>query len=192
MKQFFAKEISSSEKNRVGPIGSEDNKESFLIRRHRKESEAKLDSAIRKQKGVTLIELLVVVAILSILGGITGLFLLKYLPEYHLQSAANNLSQDLKFAQINALKNYETYSVIFSAGTDQTYKIQYNAGNDIKTVDIKNYGSNIRFNSIPTEAIKFSSEGIRSDNGNGIIKFINNAGSIITTEVYRTGAVRVE
>ena len=192
MKQFFAKEISSSEKNRVGPIGSADNKESFLIRRHRKESEAKLDSAIRKQKGVTLIELLVVVAILSILGGITGLFLLKYLPEYHLRSAANNLSQDLKSAQINALKNYETYSVIFTAGTGQTYKIQDNDGNDIKTVDLKNYGSEIRFNSIPTEAIKFSSEGIRSDNGNGTIKLTNNAGSIIETQVYRTGAVSVE
>lgn len=137
-------------------------------------------------------ELLVVVAILGILGGVTGLFLMKYLPEYYLRAAANNLSQDIKFAQISALKSYRNYSVTFVAGTEQTYKVQDADAKDIKVVIIKNLNSEIRFEKIPTESVEFNSEGARIDNGDGLIKLKNSAGSIIETEVYRTGAVRVE
>jgi len=140
------------------------------------------------------VELLVVVAILGILGGLTGLFLLKYLPEYHLQSASNTLSQDLKSTQVNAVKRLQTWSVTFVAGSDQTYTITSPSG-PTKTVDLKNYGGEIRFQSIPANPanpIQFNAEGMRSSTGNATIALRNSRGTIITTEVLRTGAIRVK
>lgn len=135
-------------------------------------------------------ELLVVVAILGILGGVTGLFLMKYLPEYHLRSATSALSQDLKSTQVNALRRLQTWSVTLVAGTDQTYTISSPSGT-FKTVDLKTYGGEIRFQSIPANPIQFNAEGIRSSTGNATIAMRNSRGTIITTEVLRTGAIRV-
>lgn len=135
-------------------------------------------------------ELLVVVAILGILGGVTGLFLMKYLPEYHLRSASGALSQDLKSAQVNALRQLQTWSVTLVAGTDHTYTISSPSG-IFKTVDLKNYGGGIRFQSVPANPIQFNAEGIRSSTGSAIVTMRNSRGTIITTEVLRTGAIRV-
>ena len=174
------------------PVGSAKNKESFLIRGHRKESEAKLNSSIRKQKGVTLVELLVVVAVLAIMGGVTGAFLIKYLPEYHLRSAANNLSQDLKFAQVNALKRLETWSVNFTAGSTHTYTItRQPASTIVKTVDLKSLPHEIRFKTVPGSPVQFNAEGFKVGTANATIELQNSQGSVITTTIARTGSVRV-
>lgn len=153
-----------------------------------------LNPSTRKQKGITLVELLVVVAILSILGAVTGLFLLKYLPEYHLRSAANSLSQDLKFTQVNALRRLQTWSTKFTAGTAQTYTINNASGSAVKTVNLKNYGGEIRFKTIPSNTdndIKFNAEGFRSSTGNAVVEMRNSRGTVIKIEVLRTGVIRV-
>ena len=151
-----------------------------------------MDSVNKNQKGVTLVELLVVVAIVAIMGGVTGLFLIKYLPEYHLRAAANNLSQDLKFAQVNALKRLETWSVNFTAGSSQTYTITRPPSSTlVKTVDLKGYPYKIRFGSIPGSAVQFNAEGFKEGVANATIEMQNNQGSVITTVITRTGSVRV-
>jgi Tfp pilus assembly protein FimT len=144
---------------------------------------------------MTLVEVLVVVGILGILGVVTGLFLLKYLPEYNLRSAANTLSQDLRTTQMNALKRLRPWAVKFDKGTN-TYQIidlgdSSSSTDDVvfRTVDLLNYDSSIRFGTLTDTEITFTEEGFADE---GItVELTNSAGSISTTEVTRTGAIRV-
>ena len=149
-------------------------------------------SPINNQKGITFVELLVVVAILAIMGGITGVFLMKYLPEYHLRSAAKNLSQDLKYTQVNALKRLETWSMDFTAGASHTYTItRPPASTLVKTIDLKNYPYEIRFKSFSGTPVQFTAEGFKIGNTNATIELQNRLGSVITISIARTGSVSV-
>lgn len=156
-----------------------------------KVSEAILYPHIKSERGMTLIEVLVVAAIVAILGGITGIFLIKYLPEYHLRAAANNLTQDMKFAQVNALKTITTWSVTFTGGTVQTYSIIDSGGNNVKTVNLKSYPYEIRFKTIPGSNIEFNAEGYKVGTGNATVELKNQVGAVIKTEITRTGSIRV-
>lgn len=142
----------------------------------------------RNQGGVTLVELLVVVAIIGILGVVSGLFLIKYLPEYHLRSAASTLSQDLRQTQVNAIKRLQTWSVVMDTVT-QSYRIEGPVGTVVKTVNLSSYGGDIRFTAVAGSPIRFDVEGFAS-NGNATMR--NSRGSLITIRILRTGAVRVQ
>lgn len=142
-------------------------------------------------------ELLVVVAILGILGGVSGLFLLKYLPEYHLRSAASALSQDLRQAQVGALKRLRPWAIDFDTGA-HVYKIidsgpdaKFDTADDItvKTVDLVSYGGTIRFEAGTGARARFNEEGM----GTATVQVLmsNSRGTILTTEILRTGAIRV-
>ena len=149
-----------------------------------------MDFAIRKQKGVTLVELLVVVAILAIMGGMTGVFLIKYLPEYHLRSAANNLSQDLKYTQVNALKTLTEWTIEFDEA-NHSYSIKDNSANTVKSVDLKSYPYEIRFTTPSIPDIIFTAEGFKKGVTNATFQIKNRQNSIITATITRTGSVRV-
>ena len=149
-----------------------------------------MDSAIRKQKGVTLEELLVVVAILAIMGGITGVFLIKYLPEYHLRAAGNNLSQDLKYTQVNALKTIKVWKIEFDEPND-SYIIKDGSSNTVKTVDLKIYPYQIRYADSPPAKIEFNAEGFKEGVTNDTVQIKNSQNSIIKTTITRAGSIRV-
>jgi Tfp pilus assembly protein FimT len=142
------------------------------------------------------VELLVVVAILSILGVVTGLFLLKYLPEHHLRSATSSLSQDLRQAQMGALKRLRPWAVNFDTATHVYQIIDFgptsNAGDDIivKTVNLMSYGGTIRFEAGTDAQAQFNEDGM----GAGTVRILlsNSRGTITTTEILRTGAIRVQ
>ena len=152
----------------------------------------------QNQRGVTLVELLVVVAILSILGVVTGLFLVKYLPEHHLRSATSSLSQDLRQTQMGALKRLRPWAIDFDTGTN-IYRIidsgpdaNLDSGDDIiaKTVNLVSYSGTIRFEAGTDARARFNEDGM----GTGTVQIVmsNSRGTITTTEILRTGAIRVQ
>jgi len=151
-------------------------------------SKVVLNRLCSRERGVTLVELLVVVGIIGILGVMSGLFLLKYLPEYYLRSAASALSQDLRQTQVNAIKRLQTWSVSLDGAT-QAYRIIDASGNTFKTVNLSTYGGEIRFAAVGGSPIQFGPEGFATA-GNATIR--NNRGSQITILILRTGAVRVQ
>lgn len=152
----------------------------------------------QNQRGVTLVELLVVVAILSILGVVTGLFLLKYLPEHHLRSATSSLSQDLRQAQMGALRRMRPWAIDFDTATHVYQIIDFGpnrtpgGGDDIivKTINLTSYDGTIRFEVGTGARAQFNEDGM----GTGTVQIImsNSRGTITTTEILRTGAIRVQ
>lgn len=149
----------------------------------------------QNQRGVTLVELLVVVAILSILGVVTGLFLLKYLPEHHLRSATGTISQDLRMTQMGALRNVGTWRMDFNVAND-TYSIVDDDGATFKTVNLRNYSGEIRFidiklkaSGVNTNNFGFNAEGLGTKD-TVTIRLRNSRGTISSIDVLRTGAIR--
>ncbi|PKN41302.1 MAG: hypothetical protein CVU60_11205 [Deltaproteobacteria bacterium HGW-Deltaproteobacteria-18] len=157
-----------------------------------------MNTDCRKQSGVTLVELLVVVAILSILGVVTGMFLAKYLPEHHLRSATSSLSQDLRQAQMGALRGLRPWAIDFDTGTNVYQIIDsgpdaiLDSGDDIvtKTVNLVSYSGTIRFEAGTDARARFNEDGM----GAGTVRVVmsNIRGTITTTEILRTGAIRVQ
>jgi type IV pilus assembly protein PilA len=69
-----------------------------------------------KKDGFTLIEIIVVIAIIGILATAAIPAFSRWLPAWHLKSAASDLYSDLQLAKMNAIKDRIEWAVVFNSG----------------------------------------------------------------------------
>ena len=107
-----------------------------------------------RKNGFTIIELVIAMVVIGIIAAISIPNLLSWLPQYRLQSAAQDLYFNLYLAKISAIKNNASWAIVFNAGAD-TYHVCSGKGPDnswggtdnevIKKVVLSDYGSGVAF-----------------------------------------------
>ena len=82
-------------------------------------------------KAFTLLELLLVVAVLSIFAGMAIPAFSDAFADFKIESAANRIAADIRYARSYAIKTSDTISVNFNI-SDENYEIKNNDNNRIK------------------------------------------------------------
>jgi prepilin-type N-terminal cleavage/methylation domain-containing protein len=135
---------------------------------------------MRKKAGFTLTELVIVIAVLGILTAVAVPSFLSWLPKYRLRSAARDLYSNLHLAKMAAIKTNQKCRVNYRVNPDQ-YRVSLLK----KTVILKNYGSDVKFEgpnkkTFAVDTITFNSRGT----SNSGYAYLSNSGN---TDFYRVG-----
>lgn len=138
-----------------------------------------------RSKGFSLVELLILVAIIGILAGMSGLALMKWIPQANLKRAARTIVSMCQDAKINAIKRNRQVSLTCDDAT-QTCVTQVVSGETLREFNLANVQSNVRLLA-PGGATTFSSRGratadtITVSNNAGQLKIvIRTSGSVVT------------
>lgn len=145
----------------------------------------------KKESGFTLIETMVVAGILAILAGLAIPAFIKWMPNYTLKSAAQDLYSDLQLAKMEAVKANDDKSIVFYPGSDSYrkadestivnladlgYEIGYGKGNATAGVDDEDFDNFITY-STPDDEVKFNSRGMSNNDGQGYVYLKNSKGT---------------
>lgn len=135
-------------------------------------------------KGFSLVEILVVIAIIGILAGISGIALMKWLPEANLKRAARTIVSMCQDARVEAIKRNQRINFSCNNVTN-TCVISFTNGTALRQFDLSTIGSGVRLsNSLNTT---FTSRG-RALNA-GTIPIANNAASTLSVTVRTSGSI---
>ena len=137
--------------------------------------------------GFSLIETMVVIVIIAILSAIGIPTYIKWLPNYRLKGAAQDIYSDLQLAKMEAVKSNEPKSVKFFV-SDKKYKkadgsfvsldeaysedVWFGNGNATEDVDGGSYGGDPVTYSGPDYEVVFNSRGMTDNTGNGGSGFV--------------------
>jgi len=112
------------------------------------------DKTMRRQEAFTLIELLIVLVVLAAMAAIAIPGFSRWLPNYRLKSAANDIFSEMQSAKMEAIKNNSEWAIVFNAGTG-TYQVEsggadgdYSTAGDNnveKTVTLSQYQSGMGY-----------------------------------------------
>jgi len=143
--------------------------------------------AITGGAGFTLVELMVTIGLFAILAGIAIPGFSKWLPGYHLKSAARDFFSNLQLAKLEAIKQNINCTIDVDPGW-KSYSINREDGTTIKTVSLMGYDDGVFFDPSSTSTIAFNNRGMANSSGqfkitNDIISAIyevnvSNVGSI--------------
>jgi|Deesub1362B_J571_1020462.scaffolds.fasta_scaffold25967_1 prepilin-type N-terminal cleavage/methylation domain-containing protein len=104
-----------------------------------------------QSKGFTIVEFLVVIAIIAIIGALTGMYLLKYGPMYELKSQARILYSEIQNAKISAIRSQEQWGFVFNEASNSYTIYSASGDNDFSTT-----GNNILYKTINLNVSKYT------------------------------------
>jgi len=93
---------------------------------------------IKDRSGFTIIELLVGMVILAIVAGFAIPVFAKWLPNYHLKSAARDMFSSMQLAKLEAVKRNSTCAVTVGSNSYEIALLD-------RTVSLEDYGSGVKF-----------------------------------------------
>ena len=102
---------------------------------------------MNKNSGFSILELLIVITVMSIIAAISIPNYLSWIPEKRLRSACDELYSNLNYAKMGAIKNNNSWAIVFTPGAG-TYQVQRDYGGantPDKTVTLSDYGSGVRY-----------------------------------------------
>jgi Tfp pilus assembly protein FimT len=144
---------------------------------------------MRNQSGLTVIGLMMAFAIVAILASLATPNFIAWLPNYRLQSGAEEIHSTLQLARVRAIKQNATVTVTFNTANEtyqasvegQTYRRgQMPAGIDINSAV---FGGGA--------FVQFDSRGATINNTDGSVQLRNNSGRTQTITVSITGNARI-
>jgi prepilin-type N-terminal cleavage/methylation domain-containing protein len=150
---------------------------------------------MRKNSGFTFTELMVTIAIVAILASLAIPNFIAWLPNYRLQSGAEDIQSTLQLARITAIKENATVTVAFNTA-NETY--QASVQKPLEPVRIFRRGRMPAgidiFSAVfgGGASVEFDNQGITENNTDGSAQLINNSGRAKTITVSITGNSRID
>jgi type IV fimbrial biogenesis protein FimT len=144
---------------------------------------------MHKNSGFTITELMITIAIIAILASVAIPNFIAWLPNYRLQSGAEEIHSTFQLARAEAIKRNATAEVAFDianesyrafVGTQTIRRGQMPAGIDLNCA-LNNGGTSVQFNS----------RGVAIDNTQGTAQVSNDSGRTKTITVFLTGNSRI-
>jgi type IV fimbrial biogenesis protein FimT len=144
---------------------------------------------MQRESGFTITELMITIAVIAILASLAIPNYIAWLPNYRLQSGAEEIHSTLQLARATAIKDNATATVAFDTanetyrafvGTQTIRRGQMPAGIDINCT-LNNGGTSVQFNS----------RGVAINNTQGDAQVSNKSGRTKTITVFITGNSRI-
>ena len=149
---------------------------------------------MRKNSGFTITELMVTIAVVAILASLAIPNFIAWLPNYRLQSGAEDIQSTLQLARITAIKENATVKVTFNTAKETYQASVQKSGGPVRIFRTGRMPAGIDIHSALFGGgtfVEFDSKGITINNTDGNAQVRNNLGRAKTITVYITGNSRI-
>lgn len=137
-----------------------------------------------KPNGFSLIEVLVTVAIIGILAGISGIALMKWIPQANLKRATRTIVSMGQDARVEAIKRNQRINFTCTNATN-TCVVSFTNGTTLKQFDLSVIGSGVRLSGSLDTAFTSLGRATPPDT----ISITNNAASTLSVTVRASGSI---
>lgn len=137
-----------------------------------------------RSQGFSLVELLILLAIIAILAGMSGVALMKWIPQANLKRAARTIVSMCQDARIEAIKRNQLTAVACSQGNN-TCSIYLEDGTIFRQFNLGILNSNVRLTG--SYSTNFNSRGRATSAGS--IPIVNSAANSLTITVRSSGSI---